>query len=229
MLPAKKIGAGRGAALSGALLFLSLYAIAGPLGRAAADPIETDVAVGVSPCTSTGQLCDPPFSYETDTGSVLQVQHVVAPFSCSSVRLHIFVDGAPKTTTDFLGWPSAPPPFDTLPLDTGILDLGPVSPGRHLLSVQAEGQESGCNAGFLESWAGSLHISTTTPPAGVGGTVTGMSLSKANVTCRNLTTKKIVKITIPAAARSWNCETAGLVVNPGDKIRMTLTGKGPAD
>ena len=63
----------------------------------------------------------------------------------------------------------------------------------------------------------------------VGGSVTGMSPSTGKVTCRNVTTKKTVKITIPAGVGSWDCEEAGLVVNPGDKIKQTITVTGLAD
>ena len=63
----------------------------------------------------------------------------------------------------------------------------------------------------------------------LGGSVTGMSPTTGRVTCRNLTTKKTVRITMPVGGRSWNCEQAGLVVNPGDEIQQTMTVIGPAD
>ena len=70
---------------------------------------------------------------------------------------------------------------------------------------------------------------TSVGATSVGGSVTGMSPSTGKVTCRNMTTKKTVKITIPAGVGSWDCEEAGLVVNPGDKIKQTITVTGPAD
>ena len=114
-------------------------------------------------CTSTGQLCDPPFSVSGEIGSVLQVQYFALSTHCSSLRVHLFVDGALKVTTGFLGWPGAPSPFGELPLDTGLVDLGPVSPGAHLISVQAEGQVSGCNVDQPFSWGGSLKALTNVP------------------------------------------------------------------
>ena len=114
-------------------------------------------------CTSTGQLCDPAFSVSGEIGSVLQVQYFVRSTHCSSLRVHLFVDGTLKVTTGFLGWPGAPSPFAELPLDTGLVDLGPVSPGAHLISVQAEGQVSGCNVGKPLSWGGSLKVLTNVP------------------------------------------------------------------
>jgi hypothetical protein len=62
-----------------------------------------------------------------------------------------------------------------------------------------------------------------------GGSVIGISPRTGKVTCRNLTTRKTVKITIPDGVHSWDCERAGLVINPGDEIRMTVTVTGPAD
>ena len=114
-------------------------------------------------CTSTGQLCDPPFSVSGEIGSVLQVQYFALSTHCSSLRVHLFVDGTLKVTTGFLGWPGAPSPFGELPLDTGLVDLGPVSPGAHLISVQAEGQVSGCNVDQPFSWGGSLKVLTNVP------------------------------------------------------------------
>jgi hypothetical protein len=97
---------------------------------------------------------------------------VVLSTHCSSLRVHLFVDGTLKVTTGFLGWPGAPSPFAELPLDTGLVDLGPVSPGAHLISVQAEGQVSGCNFGQPSSWGGSLkvltNVSTSLLPTTVG-------------------------------------------------------------
>jgi hypothetical protein len=129
-------------------------------GATNSQTVETFIPDIGTLCTSTGQLCYPPFSVSIETGSVLQVQYFV-PDHCSSIRVYLFVDGTLKVTTGFLSWPGAPSPFDVLPLDTGLLDLGPVSPGTHLVSVQAEGQVSGCNGGQLFGWGGSLKVLTS--------------------------------------------------------------------
>jgi hypothetical protein len=60
-----------------------------------------------------------------------------------------------------------------------------------------------------------------TPP--FGGTATGQDLVTA--TCRNVTTRLEVKIPLGGATTSWNCEAAGLVVNPGDTVRTILRAK----
>ena len=123
--------------------------------------VETTIPDFIVTCTSTGQLCDPPFLVPVETGSVLQVQYAVRSTHCASVRVHLFVDGALEATSDFLGWPGAPAPFSDLALDTGLVDLGPVPPGAHVVGVQAEGQVGGCNVGQLPDWGGSLRVVTS--------------------------------------------------------------------
>jgi Kelch motif len=54
----------------------------------------------------------------------------------------------------------------------------------------------------------------------VGGSVTG--LRPALIVCENLSTSQVVVIW--EQAPSWNCETAGLEVTPGEIIRITLVG-----
>ncbi|MDQ3582137.1 MAG: thermonuclease family protein [Pseudomonadota bacterium] len=125
------------------------------------ETVETIIPDFAVTCTNTGQLCDPPFSVSVETGSILQVQYFVRSTHCSSVRVHIFVDGTLEMTTGFLGWPGAPSPFAELRLDTGLAELGPVSPGAHLISVQVEGQVSGCNLDQPLSWGGSLKVLTS--------------------------------------------------------------------
>ncbi len=125
--------------------------------------VETIIPDFIVTCTSAGELCDPPFVVSVETGSVLQAQYFVRPTHCASVRVGFLVDGALKATSDFLGWPGAPAPFSDLALDTGLVDLGPVSPGAHVLGVQAEGQVGGCNSGQLDNWGGSLKVLTSPP------------------------------------------------------------------
>lgn len=64
------------------------------------------------------------------------------------------------------------------------------------------------------------------PP--VGGSLTGVSPEKGTVICRNLTTRKRVKVPLDTVT-IWNCEDAGLIVNPGDKIEIQLNVTGIAD
>jgi len=121
--------------------------------------IETDFPM-TTVCTNPPnvQLCVPTFSTTVETDSLLQVQYFVPQTHCSSVRVNIFLDGNPVHTTGFLSWFGAPSPFDSLPLDSGIIDLGAVTPGMHTIDVQAEGQVSGCNSGGLGAWEGTLKV-----------------------------------------------------------------------
>ncbi len=59
------------------------------------------------------------------------------------------------------------------------------------------------------------------PESNVGGLVTG--ITSGWVTCRNTTTGQQIAIRLKDAT-SWDCETAGLVVNSGDGIVQTVTG-----
>ena len=88
-------------------------------------------------------------------------QPSVAGEHCSSIRVHFYVDGVKKYTSNWLGWSGAPAPYNQLLLETGAINLGPVSPGDHIVGVQAEGMTSGCNVGKLNSWAGSVTITTS--------------------------------------------------------------------
>ena len=41
---------------------------------------------------------------------------------------------------------------------TAFVSLGFISPGKHVVGVQAEGQAGGCNVGNLVSWAGKVRL-----------------------------------------------------------------------
>jgi hypothetical protein len=56
--------------------------------------------------------------------------------------------------------------------------------------------------------------------APVGGSTFGHRVQR--VTCRNVTTGQTVSVQQPSGA--WDCEAAGLVVSPGDRIRQKVAG-----
>ncbi len=147
------------------LLVVPALVLLGSLQTVYGVTIETDFPIAVN-CTnpSNVQLCVPPFSTTIATDSLLKVQYFVPQTHCSSVRVHIFLDGNPAHTTGFLSWFGAPSPFDSLPLDSGIIDLGTVTPGMHTIDVQAEGQVSGCNNEGLARWKGTAKIFTSSDP-----------------------------------------------------------------
>ena len=150
----------RAGAVAAVAFFLSVSS-----GAARGQTIETLIPDFIVTCTSTGELCDPPLFTPIETGGVLQAQYFVRPTHSASIRVDFLVDGAVAASSDFLGWPGAPFPFSELPLDTGLVDLGPVSPGAHVVGVQAEGQVGGCNTGRLDDWGGSLRLLTSPPVA----------------------------------------------------------------
>jgi hypothetical protein len=125
-----------------------------------AAPTSTSIpSFHVNCATSGSQVCEPAFSASvitTGQWQAIQLNYDVDSGHCSSVRLHIFVDGALIRTTGFLGWNSAPAPFNNLPLTTGNLVLQYVRPGVHVVSLKAEGQVSGCNTSGIGLWGGSL-------------------------------------------------------------------------
>jgi hypothetical protein len=156
-------------------VYLSVFALIFTLSAfsiqdAFAVSVQTDVPVSVS-CTSSGQLCSPLFSSTVETQSELKVKFTAHPGHCSSIDVNIFLDGNPMGTTGFLGWPAAPFPFDALPLMSGIIDLGPVSPGTHQISLQGKGQVGGCNSGYLAGWGGTLTTFTESLEQVVSGNI----------------------------------------------------------
>jgi len=178
-------------------------------------------------CTSEGQLCDQPFTFDVTTNDTLKIKYIVAEGHCSSIRLHLSVDGTETMVTDFLGWNGDEA---AKPLDTGLIDLSPVSVGAHTVSLQAEGIEGGCNAGNLASWGGTVtviaDVTPVIPEAGVGGTLTKMSATNGKVTCQNMKTKKKVVFPFTAGDRTWDCEVNGLVVAPGETVKQTISVSG---
>lgn len=103
-------------------------------------------------CTTQGQLCSPEISIpvEVPRRARLYAEHFVPSQQCSSLRLHVFVDGQLVATTQFLGYNADP----SLPKVTGPIDLGILEPGNHTISFQGEGIVGGCNTGNLIAWGG---------------------------------------------------------------------------
>jgi hypothetical protein len=89
------------------------------------------------------------------------------------------------------------------------------APGIH--SVQFLGTEDTHGVALDD-----LTFNSVTPavPNDVGGTVTGVNPSQ--VVCRNLTTMQT--IIIQDGSRTWDCAGAGLVIQTGDSIELTVRG-----
>lgn len=89
-------------------------------------------------------------------------------------------------------------------------------------------QELGGVAAYVSNF-GENTVSVIEDISTVGGALTGMSARTGVVICKNQTTRQTVLIRIPNGAESWDCEEAGLVVNPGDKVKMIMVVGGQAD
>src|SRR5439155_14221115 len=107
--------------------------------RAAETTSDQTITIGVN-CTSTGQMCVPVYITSVQTSSVLKVNYSVGAQGCSSAKFHMLVDGTEKAVSGWTGWPNATAPFNSLPLSTGVMDLGPVTAGTHTIGIQGEGQ-----------------------------------------------------------------------------------------
>jgi hypothetical protein len=102
---------------------------------------------GGTPGTQHSPQLDQEVDFET--AGDLRVDFQLTNKACSEIRLRIFLDGKPLKQTDF---------FDE---KMGILDLGPVSSGKHTLKLSPEGRVGECNTGHLGSWSGTLMLYTS--------------------------------------------------------------------
>jgi hypothetical protein len=59
----------------------------------------------------------------------------------------------------------------------------------------------------------------------LGGSASGLHIDK--VSCKNKTTGQKVAIKIDGVSTVWDCEEAGLVVDPGDEVSMKAMGSSP--
>lgn len=104
-------------------------------------------------CTSSGeQLCEPAYTLVVQTWTVLRVEFTMAETHCADISVTFALDEHVKYTSPFLGASAT----------TGPIDFGAVFAGTHELKVQATGFEGGCNPGSLNSWAGTLVVTTNT-------------------------------------------------------------------
>jgi hypothetical protein len=103
-------------------------------------------------CATQTQLCEPPLRYVCEGGGgTLDAEFVASSGHCSEMRFRLALDGVEQPPSEFLG------PGQS----TGVLRLGPIPKGGRVITVQAEGRVSGCNTGFLQSWAGRLRLLVT--------------------------------------------------------------------
>ncbi len=102
-------------------------------------------------CSGGGQLCNNIATFTINVpgaGGVGEGKFTPGPLTCSNLRIHFIIDGTEVAVTSFAG-PGAVTPF---------VSLGFISPGKHVVGMQAEGQVGGCNVGNLVSWAGKVGL-----------------------------------------------------------------------
>jgi hypothetical protein len=111
---------------------------------------RTSVPVQVSCSPPLSQVCNPAFTTDVsmEGAGKLAVAFTVGAGHCSDVSIQIALDGAAQPASDFLGAGKS----------TGIVNLGPVTAGKHTVSVSATGRTGGCNTGQTMSWSGTLEI-----------------------------------------------------------------------
>lgn len=128
-----------GRAMYAALIAIGLFVSAGA---------NAQTAIGFGPfsinCTGGGQLCSPPFTTSVTTTGLLQLSYTASAGHCSDVRIHFIVDGVERALSAFL----------TAGQSSGLFDVGPVTPGTHTITLQAEGRLGGCNVGSVGNWGG---------------------------------------------------------------------------
>jgi hypothetical protein len=101
-----------------------------------------------------GELSTGIYSIQATTTGALRVNYVAPQTHCSSLRMHFLLDGRERTVSGEIG------PGQR----TGFVDLGPVSPGSHVVGLQAEGIPGGCNSGKIVAWEGSAEVWTALAP-----------------------------------------------------------------
>lgn len=108
--------------------------------------------------TSGTQLSNVVYSINVVTDGLLRVEYTAAATHCSDVRMHFEVDGVERAVSAFL-----------VPgVSSGFFDVGPVTPGAHVIALRAEGRVGGCNSGQLVGWGGTAQVTTQQgPPAEV--------------------------------------------------------------
>ncbi len=128
----------------------------------AQEVVEREIPFFVINCPAPqGQLCGTRFTFPIQTSSLLQIQYTVAFTHCGSFRMNIYLDGQLKHTTKYFGWQAATGNFSALPLGSRLIDLGDITSGTHEVSLEADGQISGCNGSGIGSWGGSVKVITS--------------------------------------------------------------------
>ena len=158
--PLQRVLQGTGAVPPVRTIPLCLHPVAGSPVRA----VTTTYDVDITCAPASGEVCNPLYSTSISSADILRLQFTAASTNCSPFTLDFQLDGFDVYFSDQLG------PGDSTPM----VNIGPVIPGTHVLTVQATGVVGGCNVGTLDSWSGSLTIVTVLP---VGPTTRGQCIN----------------------------------------------------
>lgn len=146
--------------------------------------------------------------------------HVAAVLNPATGEIRIQVNGVSHAVSISGGSSSSPLLDNNEPLRIGFSDPGGFQHNFHGIIDEVEVFNRALSAAEIQAIfnAGSMGKCKEPP---VGGSVTGVTPSR--VVCINVTKRQTVQI--QDGANSWNCEAAGLVVNPGDRILQTVLGQ----
>jgi hypothetical protein len=103
--------------------------------------------VGVFPCSlDVAPACEPAQDFSVTTDGALAAEVVAGEFNCTVIDIRFSVDGAPEVVSEGVA------PGES----TGVVDLGPVTPGTHTLTVGADVPPSlDCDS---RAWSGELTV-----------------------------------------------------------------------
>jgi hypothetical protein len=101
-------------------------------------------------------VCQPAWTTTVTTGRLLQIDYHDG-IQCAPIGLRILLDGRVVGKKD-MGYGGDP---KGRPIDSGPISIAPVTPGKHVVGLQAVGIKGGCNAaGTLSAWGGSVFVVT---------------------------------------------------------------------
>ena len=125
-------------------------ALGAPARTPVIDPAISGTKVIVVNCTTTTQVCDPPYRFVLNlrTGfRATRMRFTASKKHCSSMRVRVIVDGVRRPV-------SAP----LAPGATSVTGLTSLKPGKHTIAIRGIGITGGCNIGYVGSWGGTIRI-----------------------------------------------------------------------
>jgi hypothetical protein len=131
------------------MVLAGLAAAAAASGALAA---TTDYAVGIAPCEGEVPICNPAQHFSVTTDGALSAEVVASLDNCVAIGVRLAVDGVQRFESQDVEPGSS----------TGVAELGPVTPGTHTLSVEADVPNGlNCDSTSVRSWSGTLQVTTS--------------------------------------------------------------------